>query len=119
MCVGKRTYQAWNGVPLNYLDTNRTYNIYTYENEVDNYQQTHYQLHYNKQISDKTTVNLSTHYTHCEGYYEQEKMDEQFLDYGLNNLIIGHDTITTTDLVRRKWRNNDFGGVVFSIHQKQ
>ena len=26
----ERTYQAWNGVPLNYLDTNRTYNIYTY-----------------------------------------------------------------------------------------
>ena len=114
----ERTYQAWNGVPLNYLDTNRTYNIYTYENEVDNYQQTHYQLHYNKQISDKTTVNLSTHYTHGEGYYEQEKMDEQFLDYGLNNLIIGQDTITTTDLIRRKWLNNDFGGVVFSIHQK-
>lgn len=114
----ERTYQAWNGVPLNYLDTNRTYNIYTYENEVDNYQQTHYQLHYNKQISDKTTVNLSTHYTHGEGYYEQEKMDEQFIDYGLNNLIIGQDTITTTDLVRRKWLNNDFGGIVFSIHQK-
>ncbi len=114
----ERTYQAWNGVPLNYLDTNRTYNIYTYENEVDNYQQTHYQLHYNKQISDKTNINLSTHYTHGEGYYEQEKMDEQFLDYGLNNLIIGQDTITTTDLIRRKWLNNDFGGVVFSIHQK-
>ena len=41
----EKTYQAWNGVPLNFLDTNRTYNSYTYENEIDNYQQTHYQLH--------------------------------------------------------------------------
>jgi iron complex outermembrane receptor protein len=41
----ERTYQAWNGVPKRYLDTNRTFNSYTYENEVDNYNQTNYQLH--------------------------------------------------------------------------
>ena len=40
----ERTYQAWNGVPLPYLDSNRTYNSYTYKNEVDNYNQTHYQF---------------------------------------------------------------------------
>ena len=45
------------------LDTNRTYNPYTYENEIDNYQQTHYQLHINKQIDEKTNYNIAAHYT--------------------------------------------------------
>ena len=112
------TYQAWNGVPLNYLDSNRTYNSYTYDNEVDNYQQTHYQLHYSKQISESTKLKLATHYTHGEGYYEQEKLNQAFSDYGLENIILSQDTIKSTDLIRRKWLNNDFGGITFSINKE-
>ncbi|MDC0909196.1 TonB-dependent receptor [Flavobacteriales bacterium] len=109
------TYQAWNGVPLNYLDTNRTFNSYTYENEVDNYQQTHYQLHYSKQSSESTKLKIAYHFTHGEGYYEQEKLSQKFNDYGLDNIIISADTIFTTNLVRRKWLKNDFGGITYSI----
>ena len=114
----ERTYQAWNGVPLNYLNTNRTFNSYTYENEVDDYKQSHYQLHYQKQISKTANLNLAAHFTHGEGYYEQEKLNEKFIDYGLNNIIISNDTITTTDLIRRKWLNNDFGGIIYSLEFK-
>jgi len=113
------TYQAWNGVPLRYLDTNRTFNSYTYENEVDNYSQTHYQLHYSKQLNTNTNMNLSGHYTHGEGYYEQEKLGEYLIDYNLSNIIIGYDTITSTDLIRRKWLNNDFGGITYSLNHKK
>ena len=113
------TYQAWNGVPLRYLDTNRTFNSYTYENEVDNYNQTHYQLHYSKQLKTNTNINLSGHYTHGEGYYEQEKLGEYLIDYNLSNIIIGYDTITSTDLIRRKWLNNDFGGITYSLNHKK
>ena len=109
------TYQAWYGVPLNYLDSNRTFNPYTYKNEVDNYGQTHYQLHYSKQLSTKTTVNVAAHFTHGEGYYEQEKIGESFADYGLENIILSDDTISSTNLIRRKWLNNDFGGVTYSL----
>ena len=116
----ERTYQAWNGVPLKYLDTNRTFNSYTYENEVDNYNQTHYQLHYNKQINNSTYMNIAGHFTHGEGYYEQEKLGENFADYNLSNIVIGFDTITSTDLIRRKWLNNDFGGLTYSLnHTKE
>jgi iron complex outermembrane receptor protein len=114
----ERTYQAWNGVPLNYLDTNRTFNSYNYKNEVDDYKQSHYQLHYNKQISNETSLNFALHYTHGEGYYEQKKIDENFSDYGLTNLIISTDTISSTDLIRRKWLNNDFGGITYSFNHK-
>ena len=112
------TYQAWNGVPLNYLDTNRTYNSYTYENEVDNYKQTHYQLHYSQQLNDVTNFNIAGHYTHGEGYYEQEKLNQSLNSYGLQDIIIGSDTITKTNLVRRKWLNNDFGGLTYSLKHK-
>ena len=116
----ERTYQAWNGVPLIYLDSNRTFNSYTYENEVDNYAQTHYQLHYSKNLNQKTILNIAAHFTHGEGYYEQEKLDQALLDYNLSNIILTNDTITSTDLIRRKWLNNDFGGITFSVkHVKE
>ena len=116
----ERTYQAWNGVPLIYLDSNRTFNSYTYENEVDNYAQTHYQLHYSKNLNQKTTLNVAGHFTHGEGYYEQEKLNQDLLDYNLSNIILTNDTITSTDLIRRKWLNNDFGGITFSLkHVKE
>ena len=114
----ERTYQAWNGVPKRYLDTNRTFNSYTYENEVDNYNQTNYQLHYNEQLNSKTNIHLATHYTHGEGYFESEKLNQNLADYGLNNILIGSDTISSTDLIRRKWLNNDFGGITYSINHK-
>ena len=114
----ERTYQAWNGVPKRYLDTNRTFNSYTYENEVDNYNQTNYQLHYNEQLNSKTNIHLATHYTHGEGYFESEKLNQNLADYGLNNILIVSDTISSTDLVRRKWLNNDFGGITYSINHK-
>ena len=112
----EKTYQAWNGVPLNYLDTNRTYNSYTYKNEIDNYTQTHYQIHLNKEINDKNNYHVAGHYTHGKGYYEQEKLDENLSDYNLENIILTNDTIISTDLIRRKWLDNDFGGLTYSLN---
>ncbi|MBF90559.1 MAG: TonB-dependent receptor [Flavobacteriales bacterium] len=114
----ERTYQAWNGVPLNYLeyDSLRTFNPYTYENEVDNYGQTHYQLHFSKQLDINTNYNVALHYTKGAGYYEQYKSGEAFADYDLMNVMIGDSTISETDLIRRKWLDNDFYGSVFSYN---
>ncbi|MBL6872692.1 MAG: TonB-dependent receptor [Flavobacteriales bacterium] len=112
----EKTYQAWNGVPLSYIndDSLRTFNSYTYENETDNYWQDHYMMHYNKQLSPSASFNLGLHFTKGRGYYEQYKKGEDFTDYGLNNVIVGSDTITSTNLIRRKWLDNDFYGTVFS-----
>ena len=115
----ERTYQAWNGVPLQYLDTNRTFNSYTYENEVDNYFQTHYQLHYKRNLNLNTNLNVAGHFTHGEGYYEQEKLDQNLSNYSLSDIIFENDTITSTNLIRRKWLNNNFWGITYSINHKQ
>jgi len=123
----ERTYQAWNGVPQSFLDSLPTFNPYNYEDEVDDYRQTHFQLHYNKQLNANTFLNFATHYTKGAGYYEQYKGDkynsllnygseEDLADYGINNSIVNGDTITTTNLIRRKWLDNDFYGVTFSAN---
>jgi iron complex outermembrane receptor protein len=113
------TYQAWNGIDAITLDTNRRYNpsgIYTdqngevrfYDNEVDNYKQDHYQLHWNQSINNKWSTNIGLNYTYGRGYFEQYKEDQDFADYDLVEISIGNETINTTDLIRRRWLDNDF-----------
>lgn len=134
------TYQAWYGTPeavikgdenaiIEYADRNyifgedrenllnsgRTYNYYTYDNEVDNYQQDHYQLHFSHRFSQKLKMNLAGHYTRGRGYYEQYRAGDDFATYGFDTLFLTADTITTTDLVRRRWLDNHFYGGIFSF----
>lgn len=125
----ENTYQAWNGVPSELLETNRTYNSageYTdekgnvryYKNQVDDYRQNHYQLHFSHVFNPRLSFNISAHYTHGSGYYENYKEDEDLADYQIPPFEIGDETIETTDLVNRKWLDNDFYGTVFSLQHK-
>jgi iron complex outermembrane receptor protein len=114
------TYQSWNGLEdLEKLENDRTYNtagqytdangnIQFYENEVDNYQQDHYQLHWNERYNNYWSTNVAFNYTKGQGYFEQYMEDQDFVDYGLEDVVIGGETISSTDLVRRRWLDNNF-----------
>lgn len=121
----EKTYQSWNGIDAATLETDRTFNsagMFTdesgqkrfYYNETDNYQQDHYQLHWNEKIGANWSTNLAFHYTKGKGYYENYKEDADMADYNLQ--AIG--AITTTDLIRQKWLDNDFYGTTFSANYK-
>ena len=95
------TYQAWNGIDGETLESDRTYNpsgmyidqsgnIQFYDNEVDNYKQDHYQLHWSQIINSKLTSNLSFNLTNGLGYYEQYKENDN------------------QDYITRKWLDNQF-----------
>lgn len=137
----ERTYQAWYGTPQasienddagkldyasteglsvaeteNLLSADRRYNHYLYDNEVDNYGQEHYQLHFTQRLNNNWQGNISLHYTHGAGYFEQYKSSEDFSDYGLENVTLGSDTVYSTDLIRRRWLDNDFYGGVFNLN---
>ena len=99
----------------NLLNSGRKYNYYTYDNEIDNYQQDHYQLHFNKTFEEGLKVSAAAHYTRGRGYFEQFKAGEDFADYGFDTLFLSQDTISTTDLIRRRWLDNHFYGGVFSF----
>jgi iron complex outermembrane receptor protein len=125
----EETYQAWYGVPKDMLETQRTFNPYTYENEVDHYKQDHYQLHYSGNISKKWCFNTALHYTRGLGYYEQYKENQSFTSYGLDEIkltdtvmyigeaayIFPDSTIHKTDIIRRKWLDNHFYGAIASL----
>ena len=124
----QKTYQAWYGLEdPEKLQNDRTFNVAGlyfdengtmkfYDNETDNYQQDHYQLHWNERWNEHWSSNFALHYTKGKGYFEQYKEDEDFSDYGLNPIILGGETIDVTDLIRRRWLDNDFFGTTFSVN---
>ncbi|MFA5329256.1 MAG: TonB-dependent receptor [Prolixibacteraceae bacterium] len=97
----------------------RTYNMYTYENEVDHYQQDHFQLLFSHKINQLFDVNASLFYTPGKGYYEQYEYDQKLEDYLITPPVYGGETINKSDLIRRKWLENDFYGMTFSVNRKE
>ena len=67
---------------MDQLKENRRQNPYTYENEIDNYKQDHYQLHWNEKISNFWSFNLGLNYTYGRGYFEQYRKDDNIDTYG-------------------------------------
>lgn len=122
----EKTYQSWYGLEdPEKLQNDRTYNVaglFTdefgntrfYDNQTDNYQQDHFQLHWNEKLSSDWSSNLAIHYTKGKGYYEEYQENQNFTDYGL--LPVGAET--STDLIRQKWLDNDFYGTIFSVNYK-
>ena len=127
----QKTYQAWYGLEDPELrQKNRTFNVAGmyfddqgnmkfYDNETDNYQQDHYQLHWNERWSDNWSTNLAFHYTIGRGYFEQYRQNQRFAVYGLEPVEIGGAIINRTDLIRRRWLDNDFYGTTFSANYKK
>ncbi len=122
----EKTYQSWNGIDGETLNNDRTFNsagAFTdeqgnarfYDNETDNYQQDHSQLHWNEKISENWSTNFALHYTKGKGFYENYKEDADLADYGLQPV----GPVTTTDLIRQKWLDNDFYGTTFSANYKK
>lgn len=114
------TYQAWNGLEdLDKLENDRTYNpageyeddagnTQFYDNEVDNYSQDHYQLHWNQRYNNQWSTTLGLNYTYGRGYFEQYKEDQDFETYGFEPLNFNGELIDETDVIRRRWLDNDF-----------
>ena len=107
----EKTYQSWDGVSNDQLLENRRQNPLTYENEIDNYKQDHYQLHWNQKLNEKWSTNLGLNYTYGRGYFEQYREADLVDTYGG---IVDSDTdqngnlTGTTDLIRRRWLDNNF-----------
>ena len=133
----ERTYQSWWGTPEgrinndieemnnvianngysneqadNLLNSGRTFNYYTYDNQTDNYQQDHYQMHFNHDISNSANLHLALHYTYGRGYYEEFREDDNLSNY--------YDFLEnkSLDLVRRRWLSNHFYGLTYSFSKK-
>ena len=144
----EKTYQAWNGIPgyklfynkdsllqhyynnigylynttadsLNLFNSHpRKYNVFTYPNQTDNYQQDHYQLFFNHRFNDSWSLNTALYLSKGRGYYEEYKYGASYSSYGLPDTTIGGTTISSTDLVRQLWLDNNLYGGIFSLIRK-
>ena len=122
------TYQSWNGsTEYEQKMYGRTFNsagaIYDanwnvvkyYDNETDNYKQDNYQLHVTHKFNENVSGGVTLHYTKGYGFYENYKQDADMADYNMPPVNSGGVTITETDLVRKKYMNNDFYGVIANM----
>ncbi len=115
----EKTYQAWYGIDAETLQTNPTFNpagMFTdaagntqfYDNEIDHYNQDHYQLHWNQRYDNQWSSSVGLNYTYGRGYYEQYKEEEDMAFHNLEPITINGELITESDLIRRRWLDNDF-----------
>lgn len=137
----EKTYQSWYGTPesrlrgdregmLAYINRNwlndrdaenllnsdsRKYNYYTYDNQTDNYQQDQYQLLTSHNLNTNWTLNLNAFYVRGKGYYEEFRDEDKLSNYLINDIVVGNDTVKTSDLIRRRWLDNHFYGTTFSL----
>lgn len=119
----EKTGQAWNGVPQDSLKTNRKFNglglksdgTY-YDDQTDNYQQDYYQLFLDHKFDAHWSAHLGLFLTRGKGFYNEYRMGEAFVDYGLPDYTTpAGDTATATDLTRRLWLDNYYYGAVYSL----
>lgn len=130
MSGSETTGISWWGVPLEMLEKDRRYNPageYTdengntrfYNNETDNYRQNLIQLIWSRSFSKYLSFHSALHYTRGEGYYEEYREDQAFSEYGLQPVLTSQAEQITTNLIRRKWMENDFYGLVYSVNYKK
>ena len=136
----ERSHAAWDASPESELAADHRHNPYSYyDNETDNFNQPHYELHHEWKVSDNLGLRNTLFYIHGEGYYEQLKFGEKLRDYAIDSYptaspdLFGEDsldyylvddatgmlvqvdglfTLKRTDLVRQKWVLKDQYGWV-------
>ncbi|MDO4511831.1 MAG: TonB-dependent receptor [Bacteroidales bacterium] len=120
------TYHAWDGISRSMLESNRTYNpngeikrdgkvVGFYDDQLDVYRQTHYQLIWDQGFGPNWHWNLGLHYTDGFGYYQEYKNARTLQEYKLEPFYIGEQKVKKSSLVRRKNLDSGFGGAVFSL----
>tara|TARA_R110002020_G_scaffold303939_2_gene519592 strand:+ start:245695 stop:247911 length:2217 start_codon:yes stop_codon:yes gene_type:complete len=135
------TYQSWNGIDAATLASDRRYNPIGFQydnagnlegfygNQVDNYKQDHLQLHWNQRYDQHWSTNLSLNYTYGRGFYEEYvddwyytnvNFDESptFAFLGWTPYTVNGEEMTSTDLIRRRWLDNDYYVASLNVNYK-
>lgn len=122
----ERTYQSWFGIDPITLKENRTYNpagenydaegnlLGFYEDQVDNYDQDHFQLHWNQQLNIYWSMGLGLNYTYGRGYYQE--LNDLWFDQNVGfsgttdptYLDLPNMGAEATENITQKWLDNDF-----------
>ena len=123
------TYQSWYGLDALTLQTDRRSNpagalfdqngraMGFYDNQVDDYTQDHFQLHWNEQLNPSWNFSLGLNYTYGKGFYEEyndlwynqnisfgSETAYSYLQISQNN----SNTVDATENISQKWLDNNY-----------
>lgn len=125
------TYQSWFGLAqdslrggnrrANQAGTDYGQHQPAYANQTDNYQQDYYQFLLSRQLTPAWNLSVTPFWTRGGGYYEEYKANQAFAAYNIGGPVYqprptgGFDTLTTTDLIRRRWLKTDLYGATYAL----
>jgi iron complex outermembrane receptor protein len=105
-----KAHLAFDGIDRDTQKSNRRYNPAEYGNEIDDFNQPHYELHNSYQLNDHITLRNTLYYIRGDGYYEQYKDDQDPFVYNITADDLIDPTLDEIDLVRQKWvSKNQYG----------
>ncbi len=120
---------AWNGIsPEQEAKYGRRYNSAgdmlvdgkvgaKYYHNTDNYKQNHNHLILSQRLNHELHLNLTGHYTKGYGYTDEYRTGRKYKDYGLIKQVNADGSERSkTALVRRKYLDNDFVGLISSLN---
>ncbi len=118
-----QAHHAWYGVTRDKLAENRRYNptpydwinyaepyrFNPYDNEIDDFNQPHYELHNTYKLSEKATLKNTLYYIRGKGYYEEYRLGD-VSNYNIPSSMLINPDDTLVDLVRQLWvTKNQYG----------
>ena len=123
------TYQSWYGLDALTLQTDRRSNpagalfdqngraMGFYDNQVDDYTQDHFQLHWNEQLNPSWNFSLGLNYTYGRGFYEEynDLWYSQNISFGSETAYSylqipqnRSNTVDATENISQKWLDNNY-----------
>ena len=102
------TQAAWYASYEGDLEKNHQHNPITYQNEIDDFDQPHFEFHHRYFLNEKMNFKNSLFYIHGNGYYEQYKFNRNLWEYGL----VEEDNDEELDIIRQKLvKKNHYGWI--------
>lgn len=105
-----KAHLAFYGIDRETMKENRRLNWSSYENEIDDFSQPHYEFHNTYRLNDNLTLKNTFYYIRGKGYYEGLKNGKTYFEYNIPLSARIDTTIDEIDLVRQKWvTKNQYG----------
>lgn len=90
----------------------------SYYHNTDNYRQQHNHLIFTQGFGSKLSLNITAHYTKGFGYTEEYRTGRKPSEYGLARYNSNSGKEIKRSLIRRKYLDNDFVGLISNLHYK-
>jgi iron complex outermembrane receptor protein len=79
----EESHLAYKGITAEQLETDRKFNELQYKDEIDHFQQPHYELIHDYRFSERLSLSNTLYYFNGNGYYDQFRSARDLADYNV------------------------------------